>query len=136
MPSQCRSIISANFSYGASRCHFKLARERAKFCVSGRKPVMEENGELSERVFPLSCGHNRGEVGVLQCEINKFESGIVGRKGAFGFYDLTDLTIHSLDGVGGVDDAADVWGIGEKGDDIVPMPLPQKGNGRIFSVPG
>ena len=22
MPSQCRSIISANFSYGASRCHF------------------------------------------------------------------------------------------------------------------
>jgi hypothetical protein len=55
---------------------------------------MEENGELSERVFPLSCGHNSGEVGVLQGKINKFESGIVGRERTFGFNDLSDLTIN------------------------------------------
>ena len=30
MPSQCRSIISANFSYGFSRCHFECARQFSK----------------------------------------------------------------------------------------------------------
>jgi hypothetical protein len=38
---------------------------------------MEENGELSERLFPFSKRHNGGEPGVLQGEINEFESGIV-----------------------------------------------------------
>jgi hypothetical protein len=33
-------------------------RERAKFCVLGWEPVMEEDGELSERLFPFSLWHD------------------------------------------------------------------------------
>src|SRR5664280_1280518 len=38
MPSQCRSIIPANFSYGASRCHFKLARHE-NLSLEGRRSL-------------------------------------------------------------------------------------------------
>lgn len=33
-------------------------RERAKFCVLGWEPVLEEDGELSERLFPFSLWHD------------------------------------------------------------------------------
>jgi len=52
--------------------------ERANFCVSGRKPVMEEDGELSERLFPFSWGHDGGKLGVFQGQINQLESGVIG----------------------------------------------------------
>ena len=32
--------------------------ERAKFCVLGWEPVLEEDGELSERLFPFSLWHD------------------------------------------------------------------------------
>ena len=32
----------------------------------GREPVMEENGELGKRLFPVSCRHDDGEVGVFK----------------------------------------------------------------------
>jgi len=35
-----------------------VRRERGKFCVSDRKPVMEKNGELGERVLPFLGGHD------------------------------------------------------------------------------
>ena len=49
----------------------KVSRgERGNFCVSGRKPVMEENRELSERLFPISCRHDGGKFRVFQGQKN------------------------------------------------------------------
>jgi transposase len=55
-------------------------RDYPDFCVSGRKPVMEENGELGESLLPFSCRHNGVNAGILQGQKDEFESSIIRRE--------------------------------------------------------
>ncbi len=86
--------------------------------------MMEEDGELAESEFPISGRHDGRKSGVFQGEIDELESGIVRRKGSFGFYDLSDLPVGGFDGVGGVDHFSDLRWISEEGNDVGPIIAP------------
>ena len=69
-------------------------------------------------------------LGALDCEPDQSEGGVVVGEVSAGLDRLADLHVQALDGVGGVDDAADLVREGEEGDDPVPGSLPDGERGR------
>ena len=68
-------------------------------------------------------------------QIQHFQETIVGRKYRLGFGDLLELTVKSLNCIGGIDQTADRFRVLKISRKIRPVVLPGFRDFRIFSAP-
>ena len=68
-------------------------------------------------------------------EEKNFDHGIIGREWGAVTDDAAQGAVERLDGVGGVDGAADIWWIVEKRGDVGPVVTPGLGDNRILVLP-
>ena len=68
-------------------------------------------------------------------QIQHFQETLIRRKHGFGFCDLPELAVKSLDGIRGIDQAANCFRIFEIGREIRLIVLPGFCDFRIFSAP-
>jgi hypothetical protein len=73
-----------------------------------RKPVREFHGKTIERWLPIADRHGPLPGNIADSEVNDLVDGLIGGKNAMIARDLAQGHIHRLNGVGGVDDLADV----------------------------
>ena len=96
------------------RCQIRACQE---LCVRGSgdggvDASGEGDGERVECLAPaLGVGSELASsvvADVVDCQVQDLVDGIVGGERASGFGDFAELVVHGFDGVGGVDDLADV----------------------------
>jgi len=83
-----------------------------------------KNAELVEGEAPVSDRHRPAVCGSHQRQVEDLCGGLIGGEPAFGFDGASQDTVDALDGVGGVDDPPDFWGVIEDGDDAFPIAFP------------
>ena len=85
---------------------------------------MEQDGELVERRLPCPGWHGPFFSGISQGQIKQLGGRIIAGEVAPVFDDFAQTHIQALDRVGGVDDLADRFRIGEERDHLLPIAPP------------
>ncbi len=85
---------------------------------------MEQDGELVQRLFPRPGWHGPLFSGVAQGQIEQLRRRIITGEVAPVFDNFPQAHIQAIDGVGGVNDPADRFRIGEKRDHLFPISSP------------
>src|SRR6266540_3218567 len=135
-----RSCATAPSGCGsASRAPGSL---RVFLCIGGwlgvvGDAVSEVDAQDCHRVRPVVTG-SPVRFGAHDREPDQPQRGVVVGEVPACLDRLADLHVQALDGVGGVDDAADLLGEGEEGDDPLPGAVPdlQRGGARLAVGPG
>ena len=73
---------------------------------------------------------------LLVDEIEQLASGLCGREGPLGFDDFAQLTMVTLDGVGGVDETTDFAGILKQSGQVFRVVFPSAYGHGVAVVPG
>ena len=113
------------FIFPLTSCHGVLVRH-----AIGK--VDDHLGMNDAPVLPPSSPFFRN---IHRSQIQHFQQTIISRKYRFGFGDLAQLAVKTLDGVGGIDQSAHLLGVLEIGAEIGPVSPPGLGDFRIFLVP-
>src|SRR3954466_7192659 len=74
-------------------------------------------------------------VGLEDGEVDEFGGGLFVGEVAAGLDRFADLAVHGLDGVGGVDHAAQRLGQREERDDVFPVLAPGGGDHWVLATP-
>ena len=82
------------------------------------------NGEAIEGLFPIFDGHRPFFGGLLNSQVDHLEGRTIAGENPSVVNGLADDAVEGLNGVGGVDRAADVIWVVEDGDDLLPVPSP------------
>ena len=80
------------------------------------------NGEAIEGLFPVFDGHGPFFGGLLNSQVDHLEGGTITGKNPSVVNGLADDAVEGLNGVSGVDRAADVIWVVKNGDDLLPVP--------------
>jgi len=75
--------------------------------------VLEQDGELVQRLFPSSARHGPFFSGVAQGQIEQLGCHIVTGEVSLVFDNFPQSHVQTLDGIGGVDDHADRFRLGQ-----------------------
>lgn len=97
--------------------------------------VGEVDGELVEGELPFLDGVGPLQLGSHQRQPQQLEGGVLGREVTSVLDDLAQLTIHSLNGIGGVYDSADLGREREERDDPLPIATPGLGDHWVTAGP-
>src|ERR1700733_15788015 len=93
-------------------------------CPLRGQAVSEHEGQVDEGLRPV-LGRLPTEACMLDGEKDNFEHCVVVWEVALGSQDFAELKVQGLDGVGRVEDAADLAGIREERHDLVPSAPPE-----------
>ena len=80
-----------------------------------RDAIVEHDGEAIQCGFPVGYWFGPAFADVAKGQKQELDGGLIGRERAPIFGDLAQRPVHRLNGIGGVDDFANVFGIGENG---------------------
>ena len=72
---------------------------------------------------------------ISQRQIEQLDGSIVIGEMAAIFNDFSELHVQALDGIGRVNNLSHLGGVGEKRDDLLPLPFPDQRDGRVFLAP-
>ena len=79
-----------------------------------RQAIIVHDGEAIQCDYPVVDGSGPAFRDVAKGQKQELDGGYIGRERAPVFDDLSHRSVHGFDGIGGVDDLADVFGIVEK----------------------
>ena len=97
--------------------------------------LAEHDRELIGRFFPDARRHVPLLADVAQGKVEQLGGRFVAGEVPAVLHDLSQLHVQTLDGVGGVDDAAHFGRIGEERHHLRPLPAPGLGDRRTFGAP-
>lgn len=86
--------------------------------------VCEFDGEVAQGAWPVGCGLCPFPADVPQCQVEELEERVDGGEEVAVVADLAQRAVERFDGVGGVDDPADLRREVEEGGDLAPVRLP------------
>ena len=89
---------------------------------------------MIEGFAPFADGFGPFFSGILQSQIEQLGGGFLRGKEASGFDDLAQGAVERLDGIGGVDDSADIFGKSKKGRQMGPVFSPGLADGGEIRV--
>ena len=91
---------------------------------------------MGQRQLPGVNGHGPVLREVADGQVDQLDRRFISREMPSGFQAFPQPGVEALDGVGGVQDLPDLLWVREKGNDLLPGPVPDPANGGVFLAPG